>query len=121
MVKVAAGQNVTGLRIALEQGVPLSIRIDDASQLLEKNEGKTVGAHLSVGVWSGNKLFHAAPISAKDNKGRDHTIYVPKNEQVKISVFSKAFTVAEAPQTATRATSASGGQVKFTVTGLGPR
>ena len=119
MIKVTAGQNVTGFRIALEQGVPLSIRIDDAAQLLDKNEGKTKGAHLSVGVWPGSKLFQAVPISGKDNKGRDHTVYVPKNEPIKVSVFSKAFRIAEPSQTAVRVTAATGTQVKFTVTGLG--
>ena len=88
MIKVVSGQNITGFRIALEQGVPLSIRIDDAGQLLDKNEGKSKGSHLSVGVWTGSKLFHAVPITGKDTKGRDHTVYVPKNEQIKVAVFS---------------------------------
>ena len=116
--KAAAGQNITGFRIPLEQGVPLSIRIDDAAQLLDKNEGKTKGAHLSVGVWPGSKLFHAIPITGKDSKGRDHTVYVPKNEPIKVSVFSKAFRIAEPSQTVARVTAATGTQVKFTVTGL---
>ena len=87
-------------------------------KLLDKNEGKTKGAHLSVGVWSGSRLFHAVPISGKDNKGRDHTVYVPQNEQIRISVFSKAFRIAEPSQAVARVTAATGTQVKFTVTGL---
>ena len=121
MVKVDGKTDVSNMRIALEQGVPLKIRIDDAGQLLEKNEGKTKGTHLLVGVWTGSKFFQTAPITGKDNKGRDHTIYVPKDEQVKVSVSSKEFKVAEPAQTAARASTSSGSQVKYTVTGLGSR
>ena len=65
IAKAIAGQAGSPFHIVLAQGIPLNIRIDDSGQLLSKFEGKIPGAHLSVGVWGGNNLFHAAPITGK--------------------------------------------------------
>ncbi len=119
--KVIAGQTTSSLRIGLEQGVQLNIRIDDTTQVLAKNEGKAQGANLSVGVWGGDNLFHPVPVSLKDNNGRFHMTYVPKGRLVRVAAFSKYFRLAERPTTAITAAGSGIQQVKFTVTGGGPK
>jgi hypothetical protein len=121
IAKVIAGQAGSPVHIVLDQGIPLNIRIDDVGQLLAKSEGKIAGAHLSVGVWGGNNLFHAAPIAGKDSSGRNHMIYVPKGRLVHVSAFSKYFHLAEAPTTAVNAPTSGSQQIKFTVTSGGPK
>ncbi|MGH9719433.1 MAG: hypothetical protein ACRD8O_04425 [Bryobacteraceae bacterium] len=65
------------------------------------------------------KLAATSRISAKDKSGRDHTIYVPKDQTIRVSAFSKFFRFAEPPQArnAPLKVPANGGQVKFTITG----
>jgi len=85
--------NVT---ITLKVGATVPIRIDDAGQSLEKNEGKTPGAGLLLGVSSPGFFFHTVPLSSKDSNGRNYQIIVPFNIQLTLVLHSAFYHVNDA-------------------------
>ena len=74
----------------------LRIRVDDPGQLLAEHEGKTVGAHLLLGVGGAASLFHPARVAATDSKGRDYQILIPFDTPVKLVINSARFQLSDA-------------------------
>lgn len=95
--------NVT---IVLKRGAVVPIRVDDPSQLLAQNEGKTRGAHLLLGVRSDALIFHAASVTSQDSGGRNYAITVPHDVAVKLVVASSFFRLTDATGAAVAASGA---------------
>jgi hypothetical protein len=128
-VTVGAGQTVTGLEIRLKQGVTLRVSITDPSKHLAAHEGKTAGAHLLVGVFTADGVFHAAPKVTGGAAARVYSLVVPADTPLELSVYSKFFQLSDEKGTAV---ASAGGTVpfqapargqlrpfQFTVTGIG--
>jgi hypothetical protein len=84
-VTVAAGQQLTGVDVALPAGQKVDVRVDDPQRVLAANEapGKS---HLSVGVWASNGIFHPASIAVNDASGRTYSILVPLGANLRLGV-----------------------------------
>lgn len=92
-VSLNAGQLWSGLRLRMETGQRIHVRIDDPSGLLRpkdvpgngKGPQKRKTAGVIVGVyWKG--VFHAGQLAAEDHKGESHLITAPRNTEVRLSV-----------------------------------
>jgi hypothetical protein len=92
--RTEAGKNVTGLQIKLQRGATLRVRIEDPSKYLAL-ERSIPGAHLQVGVWTTNGLFYPAQVVSKQDQGREYAIAVPVATDLKLSVYSRAFELAD--------------------------
>lgn len=83
---LTATQKSVNLAVTMGKGVALPIRVDDPSQLLSNNEGKTPGAHLLIGVASDALVFHHATLVSTDSAGRNYEIVIPFGVPVKLVV-----------------------------------
>lgn len=88
-------QDAAPVQLTLQQGIRLNININDPGKYLSANEGKTKGAHLLVGVWSGN-LFIPTPVSTSNASGRMHSLIVPKLARLRATAFSKFYKIGDA-------------------------
>ena len=82
-------------KLAENLHVTAGIRIDDPGQLLSRNEGKTLGANLLIGVASEGLILRLAPIFSADSVGRSHQIAVPYNSRLKLVIRSAYFQIAD--------------------------
>jgi len=82
--------------ITLQRGVPVPVRVDDSSQLLAQNEGKTAGAGLLVGVSSPGYFFRLVPLVSDDTSGRNYQIVVPFNTQLTLVIHPSLYQVNDA-------------------------
>ena len=84
-------QIATSAVLRLIKGARLPIRLEDPDGYLSRFEGKRAGSHLVIGVQRGNAPFSPATLDRSDPKGRDLTVLVPYNKEVKLVVHNKAF------------------------------
>lgn len=84
------------LPIQVEKGGLLTIRVIDPDQLLTLHEGKTPGAHLLLGVRTDASNFRTATVASNDQNGRNYRLLIPLNRQIKLSVASSFFQLADA-------------------------
>lgn len=78
-------QPLSGMSVQLKQGAELTIRIDDARQILAAAERNGSG-HLLVGVWTATGLFVPARVTAEDATGRTYSLTMPAGVSAKISI-----------------------------------
>jgi hypothetical protein len=95
VVSVSAAQPTGNINVVLKKGVAVPVRIEDPALLLTKNEGKTPGAHLLLGIGTDASVFRIAQIVSQDSAGRDHQIVVPFNSSVKLVVYSSFFQLSD--------------------------
>jgi len=94
-VTLTSGQVLKGLQVKVKQGTTVTVHLNDPSQLLSANEGKKAGAHMLVGVWTPDGLFHAASVSSKGNAAREYSVTVPYDTALQLSLFSGFFQMAD--------------------------
>ena len=92
-VEVGQGQTVRDVRLELQHGVRLSIRVDDPGQALTNDKAQAGNAHFSVGVFSPQGLYHAIPERGKDQKGRTHWLTVPPETPLRLAIEAHNVTV----------------------------
>src|SRR5258708_14579943 len=83
---LTAAQNSANVTAIMKKGVAVPIRVEDPDQLLSKNEGKTTGAHLLLGVASDAFVFHEAALISSDSTGRNYQIVIPFGSPTKLVV-----------------------------------
>lgn len=100
---VAAGQKtVTGVKIVVQRGYPLQVRVEDPTGAMSKtnsgNSAKAAGSNpnLFVGVRTAKGLFLDAPVLSTDSAGQNRVVYVPANEQVVLHAIGKNLTLGDA-------------------------
>lgn len=79
------------IAVALTKGALVTVRVNDAAQLLAANEGVTRGAQLLIGVRGDSLCFYAATTASKDSGGRNYQILIPFDRSLNISVASALF------------------------------
>ena len=94
-VSVHVGSQPLNTSVILARGAELDIRVDDPSQLLTQNEGKTPGAHLLLGVRSDALVFHAAFVTTQDSAGRNYSVTIPFAKPANLVVASSFFRLAD--------------------------
>ena len=94
---VTSGQTLSLGTIQLAVGQRLHVKLIDDKGALAANQGhgKTPGAHVLIGVWTGT-LFH--PMRLRDKKGGawSHDIVVPFDMPLNLTVTSTAFALTDA-------------------------
>jgi hypothetical protein len=94
-VTVAAGQSVTGFKIAMAKGSILNIRVDDPQHYLLGKSSVPGTPHVLVGVYTTSGQFYPAYITAKDTTGTSYSVTVPLNTAVRYTVASKHVKLAD--------------------------
>jgi hypothetical protein len=87
------------IKVALKKGAVVPIRLDDETQLLEKYEGKTAGAHLLIGVGTKGSTFQVALTASKDFSGSLRQVVIPFDITVNLVVASSFFKLTDAAGT----------------------
>ncbi len=100
--------------VTLKKGVAVPIRIDDATQLLSKSEGKTPGAHVLIGFINPASAFRHATLLSNVSTGRNHQIVIPFDTPVNLVVSNSFFQVRD---NAVKSTPAGGVGVTIPSTG----
>ena len=82
--------------IRLKKRVALTVRIDDAGQLLNQHLGKTPGADLLIGISRPGQPFRPTIPVSQDATGRDNQFVIPFDTAVRMVVASSFFRLADA-------------------------
>ena len=93
-VELKENELLRGVVITMKRGVTVPVRIDDAGELLDKNEKTRAGAHVLVGVSTASGMFQPAEVKSGDKKGRNHEVLIPFDAPVKLVVQSALFQLA---------------------------
>lgn len=93
---ISQAQQSAELSILLAQGAVVTVRVNDAAQLLTTHEGKTPGAHLLVGIRTDSLSFQQAAITAPNTAGRSYRVIVPFDRSFRLTVASAFFQVTDA-------------------------
>ena len=88
-VTLAAGQNITGYKLTLAKGALLQVRLDDPKGLLNTPASASGKPHVLMGVSSPSGQFYSLFFSSADTTGRNHSLTVPLNTNLKFNVYSK--------------------------------
>lgn len=93
-VAVGVRQNVTLPVVRLAKGYRVKVQVNDPDGHVDRNEGKTAGADLVVGVWRGPD-FTAMPLAANDGKVRAYELTLPYSTAASLVVQSSFYAVAD--------------------------
>ena len=88
---LSGGQRSVNVAMVMNKGAVVPFRVDDASQLLSRHEGKTSGAHLLLAVSNDASVFRPAMVTSQDASGRNQQIVIPFDTPVKLVAFSSFF------------------------------
>jgi hypothetical protein len=91
-VAVGVRQNVILPVVRLAKGHRVKVKFNDPDGHLDRNEGKTAGAHLLVGVWRGPD-FVAMPLALNDGKVREYELTLPYSTAASLVVQSSFYSV----------------------------
>lgn len=93
-VALIATERSQTITISLRKGIEVPISIIDPAQHLLANEGRTVGAHLLVGVRTSANTFRPAIFTARDVTGRAVKVVIPFDKTVTLEIASSFFKLA---------------------------
>ena len=79
----------------LKKGAVIPIRVKDPGQRLARDESKTAGAHLLLGVSGDNLVFYPASAVSQDQAGRTYSLSIPFGQSVKLIINSSFFQLAD--------------------------
>ena len=99
VVTLAAGQKLTGTKLALKPGSVLKVHLDDPGQLLNQKTKKGYAPHLVMGVWSGG-MFYPAHVAAKTAVTADYQVTIPFDTSLKFTIQSMSLGLGNAGKTA---------------------
>jgi hypothetical protein len=95
--QIAQGKPATGVRLVLDKGMSLQVRINDPVKLLETLPGPNKSApHVLVGVFTERHTFQPLGLTGKDATGRDHQTTIPMDRDVSLHVFGRDVVVTDA-------------------------
>ena len=103
-VTLTVGQRASAGIIRLDEGRLLKVRLNDASRVLQADEGKVPGAKVMIGVWTLEGLFVPMRVRTQGATGRDLEIPVPVGRLLQLSVSSKHFDLRDEDNAAIDAT-----------------
>jgi hypothetical protein len=98
-VTLAAGQKLTGTKVALKAGSILKVHLDDPGQLLNQKTKKGYAPHLVMGVWSGG-MFYPAHVAVKTAVTADYQVTIPFDTSLKFTIQSMSLGLGNAGKTA---------------------
>ena len=98
-VSIAAGQAVSGVKIAMEKGTRLEFRVDDPFRLLSVPSVPNPDKAVFVGVQSVEKLIHSATLDSRDVLGLNYYIIVPHGKPLTARIQGQNVDVLDASGT----------------------
>jgi hypothetical protein len=99
-VTLTAGQNVTGYNFSLVKGQALQVRLDDQGGLLASAAGAFGNPHVLMGVLTSKGQFYPVGLSSIDSGGRNHSLVVPVNTTLRLTVSSQTVKLTDSAGTA---------------------
>ncbi len=109
-VTVAAGENSTGLRITLQKGAWLKLRLVDPNGFLPGNLNVKPGTQMVIAARTPSGFLQTTHLVGKDATGTNLEMLLPTAVPVHLGVFSQMFQCADANGTAV------GAETAYTVT-----
>jgi hypothetical protein len=92
LVAITAGQVLPGVKIALQQGVQVNVRVDDPNQVLPRPGKANKGNEVIVGIWT-KSGFHDVPRVFQDSAGQNHLLVVPSSVALRLKVYNHSLPV----------------------------
>jgi len=92
---VLTGGNPTSVRITLQQGADLFVRVDDPAGKVAASLGKVPGALLILAVRTPSGVFVPLPETVADKTGSDHHLNVPVGTALLIAAQSSSFALSD--------------------------
>lgn len=99
-ITLNAGQNVTGYNFNLVKGQALQVRLDDKGALIASAAGAFGNPHVLVGILTAEGQFYPVTLTGVDSAGRDHSIVVPVNTTLRLTVASQSLKLTDSTGTA---------------------
>src|SRR5450432_1879299 len=99
-ITLSAGQNVTGYNFSLVKGQALQVRLDDQGGLLGSAAGASGNPHVLMGVLTSKGQFYPVTLSSSDSTGRNHSLVVPVNTALRLTVSSQTLKLTDSAGTA---------------------
>jgi hypothetical protein len=95
--QIAEGKPATGVRLVLDKGMPLHVRIDDPGKLLDTLPGPNKSSpHVLVGVFTRRRTFQPLGLTGKDASGQNRQTTVPMDRDVSLHIFGRDVVVKDA-------------------------
>ncbi len=95
LTTVQAGKTTDVGIIELAAGTLLRVHIIDSGKVLTASQNRKSGSHLLIGVVTGDGLFTPMPVQSANATSRDYELYVPQDQSMQLSVFSKLLKLAD--------------------------
>jgi hypothetical protein len=93
-ILLSGGQASASVRMVLEKGALVTVRVNDPGQFLGAATKSDVG--LLIGVSSDSFVFHRAALIAQDKGGRTYQVLVPFDRSIDIVAASPSFQLSSA-------------------------
>ncbi len=88
IVNLAQGQQVAGFAITVKRGVPVYVRMDDPSSLMQTPQTPGKSTAILVSVAEPRGMMHHAAVVANDASGRTYRVVVPADSSLNLLVHS---------------------------------
>lgn len=94
-VKISGAQAVTGLKLVLEKGSLLQVRLNDPTQVLESTAKGAASPkpHVITGVFTDRRTFQPLSTVGKDASGRDQQTVIPFDRPVSLHLVGRGVSV----------------------------
>jgi Carboxypeptidase regulatory-like domain len=92
VANVTAGTTASGIKAVAIRGVPITVRVADATDIIGQNGGRS---DILIGIRHGGAPFISAGQPAADAAGKTYSLVVPAGKTTNISAYSKAFVLAD--------------------------
>lgn len=94
-ISLSAGQASANVRIVLQKGAFVTVRVDDTGQFLATSAPSS-SASLLIGVGTDSFVFRKAALLAQDVGGRTYQVLIPFDRSIRIVAASASFHLAQA-------------------------
>ena len=93
---LGSGQKSTGIVLRIQAGSVLSVRVNDAAQILAQKTKDGREHHLLIGVWGPDRLFYPMRRAATDKAGATYQLTVPQDTALRFVIASRDLKLADA-------------------------
>jgi hypothetical protein len=93
---LSGAQPTAAIKLTLNKGAVVPIRINDPAQLLPQYEGKSPGSDVLIGVANDARVFMPAQAVSQDTGGENLQVVIPFGSTVNLLVFAPQFQLSSA-------------------------
>lgn len=92
VANVTAGATASGIKAVAIRGTTITVGVSDVANVIGQNGGKS---DVLVGIRHGGGPFIPASLVSSDSGGKTYSLVVPQGKAANVSVYSKAFVLAD--------------------------